>query len=91
MKQSGAMEITMTLDQLEPGRVALVSAITGDPRLQTSLREIGFAELDEVEVLGRGPIGRSPISVRLNRMTVALRPAEAACIAVDPVALEPAA
>jgi ferrous iron transport protein A len=73
----------MTLDKLQKGRVAKVTAITGDPRLQTSLREIGFAELDEVEVLGHGPLGRSPISVRLNRMTVALRPLEAACISIE--------
>lgn len=78
----------MTLDQLESGRVAVVTGIIGDPRLQTSLREIGFAELDEVEILGWGPLGRSPISVRLNRMTVALRPAEAACISIE--CLEPA-
>lgn len=77
----------MTLDQLDSGRVAMVTGIIGDPRLQTALREIGFAEMDEVEVLGHGPLGRSPISIRLNRMTVALRPAEAACIAIE--SLEP--
>jgi len=77
----------MTLDKLPIGRVARVTAITGDPRLQTSLREIGFAEMDEVEVLGHGPLGRSPISVRLNRMTVALRPLEAACISIEQVTI----
>ena len=80
----------MTLDKLPAGRVARVTAISGDLRLQISLREIGFAEMDEVEVLGHGPLGRSPISVRLNRMTVALRPLEAACISVEMLAFEAA-
>lgn len=74
----------MTLNELARGRVATIAGITGDARLETSLREIGFAEYDEVEIMGIGPLGGSPLSVRLNRMTVALRPEEAACIIVEP-------
>ncbi len=77
------MEIKLTLDELQPGQVGTIIRITGDERLQSVLREIGFAEQDEVEVLHHGPLGKSPISVRLNRMMVALRRDEAASIDVQ--------
>jgi ferrous iron transport protein A len=74
----------MTLSELERGRTASVVGFTGDPAMEPLLREIGFAELDEVEILGSGPIGGSPLSVRLNRTLIALRRGEAACIEVQP-------
>ena len=77
------MEMKLTLDELQPGQVGTITRITGDERLQSVLREIGFAEQDEVEVLHYGPLGKSPVSVRLNRMMVALRRDEAASIDVQ--------
>lgn len=73
----------MTLAELERGRNALVVGFRGAPGIETLLREIGFAEADEVEILGAGPIGGSPLSVRLNRTVIALRKDEAACIEVE--------
>ena len=50
------------------------------------LRELGFDEGVEVEVLHRSRFGRGPIACRIGRMTVALRRAVAAAILVAPVA-----
>lgn len=50
------------------------------------LRELGFDEGVEVEVLHRAAIGRGPIACRIGRMTVALRRAVAAAILVAPTA-----
>ena len=61
-------------------RPARIVAIKGDAHLETTLREMGFAEEDEVEIMGLGPLGGSPLSVRLNRMLVALRRGEAGAL-----------
>ena len=50
------------------------------------LRELGFDDGVEVEVLHRASLGRGPIACRIGRMTVALRRAVAAAIHVAPVA-----
>jgi ferrous iron transport protein A len=58
----------------------------GDESLVAKLREIGFAEGDEVELLARGWLGGAPLSFRLNRTVIALRKAEAALVLVEPEA-----
>ena len=50
------------------------------------LRELGFDEGVAVEPLhGAGFVARDPLAVRIGRMTVAIRKAHAAAIAVDPL------
>ncbi|MET0372775.1 MAG: FeoA family protein [Rhizorhabdus sp.] len=48
------------------------------------LRELGVDEGVPVEKLHKGPFGIDPIACRIGRMTVALRTAQAAAIAVGP-------
>ena len=73
-----------TLNHLKKGRHARVVAITNsDDGLEAKLREIGFAEGDEVELLARGPLGGQPLSVRLNRTIIALRKNEAAHVQIE--------
>ena len=48
------------------------------------LRELGFDEGVDVEVLHRAALGRGPIACRIGRMTVALRRAVAGAIQVSP-------
>ena len=48
------------------------------------LRELGVDEGVPVEKLHKGPFGIDPIACRIGRMTVALRSAQAAAIAVGP-------
>lgn len=74
----------MRLYELAKGALAQVRGIASDDReLEAKLREIGFAEGDEVEIVHFGPIGGRPICARLNRTLIALRHDEAAAIQVD--------
>jgi len=51
-----------------------------DPELCTRLREIGFAEGDNVTSLHFGLFGKNPISVRVNGALIALRRQDAQAI-----------
>jgi ferrous iron transport protein A len=74
----------MKLSELPPGRKARVSGIDdATAELEAKLREVGFAEGDEVEMLSRGPFGGRTLAVRLNRSIIALRGPEAASIRVE--------
>jgi ferrous iron transport protein A len=76
--------MTIGLDRLLKGRVGRVTGFAlGDEKLVAKLREIGFAEGDEVELLARGWLGGAPLSIRLNRTVIALRKTEAALVQVE--------
>ena len=76
--------LTIGLDRLPKGSVGRVSGFSlGDEKLVAKLREIGFAEGDEVELLATGWLGGAPLSFRLNRTVIALRKAEAALVQVE--------
>ncbi len=76
-------KIATSLDQLSNHQRAVISGfLAAQSGLIEKLREIGFAEGDEVEILHRGLIGGSPLSVRLNRCIIALRKTEASQIQV---------
>lgn len=73
-----------TLDQVTVGeRFRVVGFSDANPALVARLREIGFAEEDEVELLYTGPLARRPLCFRLNRTMVALRKDEALVIEVE--------
>lgn len=76
----------MKLNELPRGRTARVKAVQAHATLEAKLREVGFAEGDEIEMLGRGPwpFGWRTLAVRLNRTIIALRVTEAASIEVEP-------
>ena len=74
----------MKLTQLIKAKTAIVTGVNdGINMIGAKLREIGFAEGDEVEIMHYGPLGATPICVRLNRTLIALRPEEAAQIEVE--------
>jgi ferrous iron transport protein A len=52
--------------------------------LERRLLEIGFIEDAVVEIVHQGLVGRDPIAIRINEMTVALRRREANAILVEP-------
>lgn len=54
----------------------------GEGDLTTRLREIGFAEGDNVTPLHFGLFGRNPISVRLNGALIAIRKQDASAVLV---------
>ncbi len=79
--------VSIGMNTLAKGRQARVTGFClGDESLVAKLREIGFAEGDEVELLARGWLGGAPLSFRLNRTVIALRKAEAAMVLVEPAA-----
>jgi len=75
----------VTLDELKQNQSAeVLGFVSGAETLVNQLREMGFAETDEVELMHTGPFGAGPFCYRLNRTLVALRKAEAAHIVVEP-------
>ncbi len=74
----------LTLRNLKRGETGIVTGfVENDAIREEELREIGFAEGDEVQVLEYGSFGRTPISVRLNRTIIAVRANEAKSIEVS--------
>jgi ferrous iron transport protein A len=53
--------------------------------LEQRLIEFGFVEGAEIEILHEGAIGRDPIAVRINNITIALRRREAMAVVVAAV------
>lgn len=85
MDMSRPITASVSLETLPRRRHATIAAIDwtrlAGPEAQR-LREFGFDEGADVEVLHRSPLGRGPIACRIGRMTVALRRAVAATIHV---------
>jgi ferrous iron transport protein A len=74
----------LALDRLGKGAVGRITGFSeADGKLVAKLREIGFAEGDEVELLGKGWLGGAPLSIRLNRTVIALRVREASLVRVE--------
>jgi ferrous iron transport protein A len=76
-----------TLDKLPlkaDGEIVSVDWSSLDEKDARRLRELGVDEGVSVEKLHKGPFGIDPIACRIGRMTVALRTAHAAAIAVGP-------
>ena len=86
MDMSRPITASISLETLPRRRHALVAAIDwsrlGGAEAQR-LREFGFDEGVDVEVLHRATLGRGPIACRIGRMTVALRRAVAGAIHVS--------
>ena len=80
----------VSLDQWPIGRAACIHAINWDALLPTDaqrLREFGLIEQAEITVLHRGTMfSRDPLAVRVGRMRVILRNAQAMHIRVGVVA-----
>jgi ferrous iron transport protein A len=74
------------LDQLKLGTRAQIMAIDweslGDSEANR-LRNFGFDEGVSIEPLHLGPFGRDPLAVKVGRMTVAIRKAQARAVKVQ--------
>lgn len=80
-----AWSLAMTINDLPEGGAAhILSVSAAAPELAARLREIGFCEGDEVQLLTRGPLGAQPLAVRLSRRVIAMRTDEAQAIEVEP-------
>jgi ferrous iron transport protein A len=89
MDMSSRVILPVSLEALPRRQHATVAAIDWErlalPEARR-LRELGFDEGVQVEVLHRARLGRGPIACRIGRMTVALRRAVAGVIHVAPLA-----
>lgn len=72
----------MTLDQLEPGREATISSISGDDAFRLRLLELGLVPGTVITRVGQAPLG-DPLSYRVRRAVLCLRRAEATIVAVE--------
>jgi len=76
--------MTRRLTDLAKNESGLITGFDqNDAELCTRLREIGFAEGDNVTPLHFGLFGRNPMSVRVNGALIALRRQDAKSILVE--------
>lgn len=75
----------MTVADLLIGQCARVAAIATSPHLEAKLREIGFCEGDDVQLMACGPFGGQPLAVRLNRRIIAMRTDEAVALVIHQI------
>ena len=75
----------LRLDELPfrtPAAVTAVDWAVLTPAEGRRLRNLGLDEGVMVEALHAGPFGRDPLAIRIGRMTVAMRRAQAAAVSV---------
>ena len=70
-----------SLDQLQRGQRATVTALQGEDAIVQRLLEMGLLEGEEIEVVGFAPLG-DPMEIRLRGYCLSLRRREAARITV---------
>lgn len=77
------------LSELKPGVRAEVIEFADLPEVLESffhrLREMGFNEGAQLEVLHEAPFSKDPISIRIKEATYAIRKSEASLIRVRPL------
>jgi ferrous iron transport protein A len=82
----GVVAAVMGLVKLPRGRAAAIadvrasSAVLAD--LPARLRELGFLDGEEIEVLATTGLSGGPLAVRVGETTFALRVREAECVTV---------
>lgn len=74
----------MNLAEVEIGKSARITQVTGTPLLEQRMFEMGLLPGVEVEVVRQAPLG-DPIEIRLLGYCLSLRRREAAGIEVEPL------
>ncbi|MCD7097128.1 FeoA family protein [Stenotrophomonas sp. MMGLT7] len=75
----------MTLSELPLRRIATVESVQDlqpNDVIARRLRELGFVDGEQVQVLAFGPVGREPLLVQVGFTRFALRRSEAARIRI---------
>ncbi len=81
--------MSVSLDQIPFRTPATVSTIDWSALSDSDakrLRNLGFDEGVAVEALHGAPFGKDPLAVRIGRMMIAIRRAQARAIMVEPAA-----
>lgn len=84
----------MRLDQLPFRTPAIIEAIDWSALSDADakrLRNLGFDEGVEIEALHGAPFGKDPLAIRVGRMMVAMRRAQARAVSVGIAAMDLAA
>ena len=81
----------MRIDELTPGMRAVITAIDAGRPEEQRLREHGFDEGVEVELLHRAAFGADPIAFRVGSACVALRRQMAGLVSAVPAEFAEAA
>lgn len=76
--------MSMTLDELEPGQTASITAIDGESPLVQRLMAMGLLEGSQVTVT-RKALGGDPIEIKIMDYSLSLRRGEARRIHVETV------
>ncbi len=71
------------LPMRQPARISAIDWALLGAQESRRLRELGFDEGVEVELLHTGPFGRDPLACRVGRMTIALRRRHAEAVSVE--------
>ena len=72
----------ITLDALNPGQRARILDVEGDDAIAVRLLEMGLTEGEEIELLGRAPLG-DPIEFEIRGYHLSLRSLEARRVQVE--------
>jgi ferrous iron transport protein A len=86
--------MSLRLDQLPfrtPARVTGIDWSRLSEEDARRLRNLGFDEGVAIEALHGAPFGKDPLAIRIGRMMVALRRAQAQAVSVEAVSVEKAA
>lgn len=71
-----------TLDTLSNGQRAVIAEVTGNDAIAVRLMEMGLIDGEEVEVIGRAPLG-DPIEFQVRGYRISLRADEARRIIIS--------
>nr|WP_295382448.1 ferrous iron transport protein A [Pseudoxanthomonas sp.] len=75
------------LTELAPRTLAIVESVDDshpNDNIARRLRELGFVDGEEVQIVAKGPLGAEPLLVQVGFTRFALRRSEAARIRVRP-------
>ena len=73
-----------TLDALSKGQRAVIQDVAGDDAISVRLMEMGLIEGEEIELLGRAPLG-DPLEFLVRGYRLSLRTEEARRISITRV------
>jgi ferrous iron transport protein A len=77
------MQKAAPLTSLAIGEEATIHSVDQtDPQLAAQLEDNGLIEGEKVAVMARGPLGGTPLAIRLGRAVLALRRSEAEAVTV---------
>ncbi len=79
-----------SLDKLAVAQTARILTVQGECRVTSRLMEMGLFEGEEIELVGRAPLG-DPLTFRMSGSRIALRSVDARRVHVEVLSPQPSA